>query len=53
MAALVDAQLFDRIRLMQARFDALTNRIELGVFTIPEAERIAEIDAISVSVRSR
>jgi len=53
VAALVNAQLFGRIRLMQARFDALTNRIEAGFAALPEAEGLAEIDAISASVRIR
>jgi hypothetical protein len=30
VAALVDARLFERIRCMQARFDALCHRIEVG-----------------------
>jgi prevent-host-death family protein len=45
VAALVDARLFERIRRMQARFDALSQRIELGFANVPEAEGLAEIDA--------
>jgi prevent-host-death family protein len=45
VAALVDARLFERIRRMQARFDALCQRIEAGFSAIPEAEGLVEIDA--------
>ncbi len=45
VAALVDARLFERIRRMQGRFDALCQRIEAGFSTVPEAEGLAEIDA--------
>lgn len=45
VAALVDARLFERIRRMQGRFDALCQRIELGFANVPEAEGFAEIDA--------
>ncbi len=45
VAALVDAQLFERIRRMQSRFDALCQRIEAGFSNVPEAEGVAEIDA--------
>lgn len=44
VAALIDARLFDRIRRMQARFDALSARIEQGFSSVPEAEGEAEID---------
>jgi len=45
VAALVDARLFERIRRMQTRFDALCQRIESGFANIPEAEGLAEIKA--------
>jgi prevent-host-death family protein len=45
VAALVDARLFERIRRMQARFDALCQRIELGFADVPEVEGLAEINA--------
>lgn len=45
VAALVDARLFERIRRMQARFDALCQRIESGFSNLPEAEGVAEINA--------
>lgn len=45
VAALVDARLFERIRRMQNRFDALCQRIEAGFAQLPEREGMAEIDA--------
>lgn len=45
VAALVDARLFERIRRMQARFDALCQRIESGFANVPEIEGLAEINA--------
>jgi len=45
VAVLVDTRLFERIRRMQDRFDALCRRIEAGYATLPEAEGIAEIEA--------
>jgi len=45
VAALVDAQLFGRIRRLQNRFDALCQRIEVGFADVPEAEGLAEIEA--------
>lgn len=45
VAALVDARLFERIRRMQGRFDALCQRIEAGFSGIAEADGMAEIDA--------
>ncbi len=50
LAALVDVQ---RLGRMQARFDALTNRIESGFAVLSEAEGLAEIDALSASVCNR
>jgi len=44
VAALVDARLFERIRRMQSRFDALCQRIEAGFANVPEAEGMAEIE---------
>lgn len=52
VAALVDARLFERIRRMQARFDALCARIEAGFAEIGEAEGIAEIEAAVNSERA-
>lgn len=45
VAALVDARLFERIRRMQGRFNALCQRIEAGFADVPEADGMAEIDA--------
>lgn len=45
VAALVDAHLFERIRRMQSRFDALCHRIEAGFADVPEAGGRAEIEA--------
>lgn len=45
VAALVDARLFERIRRMQARFDALSKRIETGFAGVPEETGMAEIEA--------
>jgi len=53
VAALVDARLFARIRRMQARFDALSERIEAGFAAIPEADGLAEIDAAVAQVRAQ
>ena len=45
VAALVDARLFERIRRMQERFEALCQRIETGFKELPEAGGLQEIDA--------
>lgn len=45
VAALVDARLFERIRRMQDRFDALCQRLEVGFSGVSEAEGMAEIEA--------
>ncbi len=52
VAALVDARLFERIRRMQARFDALCQRIEAGYASVPEAEGLVEIDAAVAEARA-
>ena len=51
VAALVDAVLFERIRAMQDRFDALCDRIAKGYENVPEAEGMAEIDAACAVAR--
>ena len=51
VAALVDANLFARIRRMQDKFDALCQRIEAGYATVPEAEGLAEIEAAIAAER--
>lgn len=45
VAVLIDARLFERIRRMQVRFDALCQRIEAGFSQLPESTGIAEIEA--------
>lgn len=45
VAALVDARLFERIRRMQARFDALAARLASAYAEVPVDEGLAEIDA--------
>ena len=52
VAALIDAKMFQRIRRMQDRFDALCQRIEAGFTDLPEAVGLAEIDA-AVSVERK
>ena len=44
VAALVDAALFERIRAMQGRFDALCDRIAKGYADVPEEVGLAEIE---------
>ncbi len=51
VAALVDARLFERIRRMQGRFDALCQRIEAGFATVPQADGLDEIDAAVAAER--
>ena len=53
VAALVDAELFSRIRRMRDRFDALTTRIAEGYAGLPEAEGMSEIDALVAAERKR
>jgi prevent-host-death family protein len=45
IAALVDARLFARIRRLQQRFDALSQRLAQGFEGVPEEQGLAEIDA--------
>jgi len=52
VAALVDARLFERIRRMQARFDALSARLEQGFASVDEASGMAEIDAAVAQARA-
>lgn len=44
VAALVDARLFERIRRMESRFNALADRLEAGFRERDEAEGSAEIE---------
>lgn len=52
VAALIDARLFERIRRMQARFDALSSRIEQGFVGIPEEEGLMEIQQAILDARA-
>lgn len=52
VAALVDAELFERIRRMSERFDALSRRISDGWADVPETEGIAEIEAAIAAERA-
>ena len=45
LLSLVDARLFARIRRMQSRFDALSQRLAQGFAGLPEDDGLAEIDA--------
>jgi len=51
VAALVDAQLFERIRRFKSRFDALSQEITNAYAGVSEADGIAEIDALVAEIR--
>ena len=51
VAALVDAELFARIRRMRDRFDELSNRIAEAYADVPQEQGMAEIDAVVSDVR--
>jgi prevent-host-death family protein len=51
VAALVDAQLFDRIRRFKNKFDALSQQIADVYAVIPEEEGLTEIDALVSDTR--
>lgn len=53
VAALVDAELFARIRRMRDRFDALSSRIADAYASVPPDEGMAEIDAAVAAERRR
>jgi prevent-host-death family protein len=54
VAALIDADLFARIRRMQERFDALSRRISDGYAGVPEEDGMAEIeDAVAAERKAR
>ena len=53
VAALVDAELFSRIRRMRDRFDALSTRIADAYAGVPADEGVAEIDSIVIQERKR
>ena len=53
VAALVDAELFARIRRMRDRFDALSDRIAAAYAEVPVEEGLAEIDSLVKRERVR
>jgi prevent-host-death family protein len=53
VAALVNTHLFERIRRMQGRFDALCQRIETGFAATPTEEGLAEIEMAVTQERSQ
>ena len=52
VAALIDAQLFERIRQMQDRFDELSAEIAKAFADVPEEKGIAEINRVAAEVRA-
>jgi len=52
VAALIDAKLFERIRRMQERFDALCDRLEHAYTGVPEAPALAEIERATARART-
>ena len=52
VAALIDARLFERIRRMQERFDALCDRLEQTYAGVPEKEALTEIARASKRART-
>ena len=52
VAALIDARLFERIRRMQERFDALCDRLEQTYTGMSEEEALAEIERASLIARA-
>jgi len=53
VAALVDAELFARIRRMRQRFDALTARIAEAYSNVAVEQGLAEIDSMVAAERAR
>lgn len=53
VAALVDAELFARIRRMQERFDALSARIAEAYASVPVDEGLAEIETAVAAERQK
>jgi prevent-host-death family protein len=51
VAALIDARLFERIRRMQDRFDALASRLAQDFSAVPEDVGMAAIETASLAVR--
>lgn len=53
VAALVDADLFARIRKLRERFDSLSDRIAESQSAVPEQEGLDEIYALVAAERKR
>ena len=53
VAALVDAELFARIRRMKDRFDELSTRIAAAYSHVPPDEGMAEVDSAVSKLRRR
>jgi prevent-host-death family protein len=53
VAALVDAELFARIRRMRDRFDTLSTEIAESYADVPVEEGLAEIDALVAQERAQ
>ena len=53
VAALVDAELFARIRRMRERFDSLSERIAASYSEVPQEEGLAEMDAAVAAERQQ
>ena len=53
VAVLVDAKLFERIRRVQDRFDALCAHIATGFADVPEEQGLAAIEAAIVQERAQ
>jgi len=51
VAALVDAELFARIRRLRDRFDALSQRLAEDYAAVPEEEGLAEIESLAADAR--
>lgn len=53
VAAVIDVELFNRIRRMRDRLDELSARMAEAYKDVPESEGLAEIDAIVAEERAR
>jgi len=51
VAALVDAELFARIRRMRERFEALSHQVSAAYADVPTEEGLAEIAEVVAAVR--
>jgi len=52
VAALIDGELFNRIRAMRSRFDELTSKLSTDYASVDEAEGLAEIDTLVAAERA-